>query len=194
MESNDPVSVLSLPAVSRFRQLTRQSLECSVGAVNPKPVDPARRLTPAGELREAFNEHGEASGRAWKAQVRTVSPGSREPSPPKAVVRIDVDPDEALVLAALIRAAAQCPGGSPAGPLLGTEDVARLTGNAPSTIRSWLARNLPRHNPFPRPARELGRNQWRQAEIETWQQKEAGRTTRGRRKKREPPQQPDPGA
>jgi predicted DNA-binding transcriptional regulator AlpA len=193
MESNDPVSVLSLPAVSRFRQLTRQPPECSVDAVNPKPVDPSRRLTPAGELREAFNEHGEVSGRAWKAQVRTLSPGSREPSQPKAVVRIDVDPDEALVLAALIRAAARCPGGDPAGspasPLLGTEEVARLTGNAPSTIRSWLTRNLPRHNPFPRPARELGRNQWRQAEIETWQKKEAGRTTRGRRKKREPPQE-----
>jgi hypothetical protein len=56
-----------------------------------------------------------------------------------------------------------------------------------------LARNLPRHNPFPRPARELGRNHWRQAEIETWQKKEAERTARDRRKKGEPAQEHDPG-
>ena len=169
-----------------------QGARRAIGTRRPSPV-----ICVIGRLwrvtilfREAFNEHGEVSSRVWKAQVRTLSPGTREPAQPKAVVRIDLDPAEALVLAALIRAAAQCPGGdpgdSPASPLLGTEDVARLTGNAPSTIRSWLTRNLPRHNPFPRPARELGRNHWRQAEIETWQQKEAGRSTRVRRKKGEP--------
>lgn len=104
-----------------------------------------------------------------------------------AAVRIDLDRDDARALAGLISAAAQSAGNrarsGASGGLLGTEAVARLIGYAPSTIRAWLARSLPRDNPFPQPERHLARNHWQLTQIKAWQARQASLTERrGKRK------------
>jgi hypothetical protein len=53
-----------------------------------------------------------------------------------------------------------------------------LTGIAPKTISSWLARGGPARNPFPVPQRFLYRLYWSGADITSWQISEA---TAGRR-------------
>lgn len=47
-----------------------------------------------------------------------------------------------------------------------------LTGVAPKTISSWLARGGPMRNPFPGPRRILYRLYWPIAEIESWRARE----------------------
>jgi hypothetical protein len=50
--------------------------------------------------------------------------------------------------------------------------AAALTGMAPKTITSWLARGGPLRNPFPLPARILYRLYWPCADIESWRSRE----------------------
>ena len=45
-------------------------------------------------------------------------------------------------------------------------------GYSAATIRSWLARGLPRDNPFPEPHKHLGRNVWDENAIHRWQARE----------------------
>jgi hypothetical protein len=59
---------------------------------------------------------------------------------------------------------------------IGTADVARELNVTSSTIRSGLTRSLPPDNPFPRPWKEQGKNQWRMSEIEAWREREQKRT------------------
>jgi predicted DNA-binding transcriptional regulator AlpA len=158
--------------------LTGYQFGCSVYAVNPDSPESRRRVTAAGELREALSEHGQAVKRAWAADVSTVPLGSRDRSvKSRSVIRIDLDEDEARALARLIRAAARCPGGDPgqvgsAPPaLLTVKKVARLTGHPESTIRAWLClKNRPKRNPFPRPVpRSSGEpTRFDQLEVEAW--------------------------
>ena len=137
-----------------------------------------RRVTAAGELREAFREHGKAVKRAWAADVSTVPPGPRDRSVnSKPVIRIDLNENEARALAHLIRGAAACPGGDPgqagsAPPaLLSIKKAARLTGHPESTIRAWLClKNRPKRNPFPRPVSRSSGDpiRFEQLEVEAW--------------------------
>jgi hypothetical protein len=78
----------------------------------------------------------------------------------------------------------------PAGRLLGLPELpgndywldmagaTALTGIAPKTISSWLARGGPTRNPFPVPQRFLYRLYWRGTDIASWQTAEM---TAGRR-------------
>jgi predicted DNA-binding transcriptional regulator AlpA len=75
--------------------------------------------------------------------------------------------DDATALAGLIRAATDRHT-TAQDKWIGTTDVARELNVTPSTIRSWLARGLPKENPFPRPRKILGRNRWRMSEIDAW--------------------------
>jgi predicted DNA-binding transcriptional regulator AlpA len=139
---------------------------------------------PDEELREAFSRHGEAVGRRWQVKVFRVAPSDeRLPG-----VRVELTCDDATVLAALILASVG-PRGSVTDVCLGTAAVARQLHVSQATIRSWLARNLPRQNPFPQPEKLSGRNQWPQAAIDTWRvrqtqiekQQHRGRTRAHRR-------------
>jgi excisionase family DNA binding protein len=146
--------------------------------VNPDSPQNHRRLTAAGELREALNEHGDAAVRPWTATVSTVPAGPRDRAArAKPVIRIDMCEDEARALARLISAAARCPGGDPAqsGPaspaLLTVKQAAQLTGHPESTIRAWLClKNRPKRNPFPRPVPRASGDHIRfsQSEIDAW--------------------------
>ena len=80
----------------------------------------------------------------------------------------------------------------PAGRLLGLPELpgddywldmagaTALTGIAPKTISSWLARGGPVRNPFPVPRRFLYRLHWRGTEIASWQARETAMRRRYR--------------
>jgi len=120
--------------------------------------------TPDEELREAFRRHGDAVGRRWREQIYGISRQDGE----LLTIRVDLTCDDARALGALIRAGTG-PRGDVTGAYLDTAAVARNIHVSPSTIRSWLARNGPGQNPFPRPEKLLGRSRWRQAAIDAWQ-------------------------
>jgi predicted DNA-binding transcriptional regulator AlpA len=85
---------------------------------------------------------------------------------------VELTCDNASALAALILAGTG-PQGGVTGVCLGTAAVARRVHVSQGTIRSWLARNLPKQNPFPQPEKLLGRNQWPQSVIDAWQVRQA---------------------
>jgi predicted DNA-binding transcriptional regulator AlpA len=97
-------------------------------------------------------------------QVIADSPADRR-SAPRIVLKLTID--DAIALAGLIRAATDRHNAAQ-DKSMGTADVARELNVTTSTIRSWLARGLPRENPFPRPRKILGRSRWRMSEIDTW--------------------------
>jgi predicted DNA-binding transcriptional regulator AlpA len=119
--------------------------------------------TPVVELREAFARHAEATGRRWKGDVYPISGEDGT----IRIVRVDLSCDEASTLAALIRTVASV--------YLDTAAVAQYIHVSQSTVRTWLARNLPKQNPFPRPEQILGRNRWPQATIDAWQARQETR-------------------
>jgi predicted DNA-binding transcriptional regulator AlpA len=179
MESNVTISFLLASCDFAVGLLTGPAPNRSVSAVNRGQRD--RRLvrpSPATELREAFAEYARIAGRRWNARITSLPKPAAQASPQScAAVRIDLDADDACALASLVSAAAreataQTVARSSAG-LLGTVAVARLTGYAPSTIRAWLARSLPRDNPFPRPEKDLSRNHWQLSAISAWEERQA---------------------
>jgi predicted DNA-binding transcriptional regulator AlpA len=86
-------------------------------------------------------------------------------SAPRIVLKLTTD--DATALAGLIRAATDRYNAAK-DKWIGTSDVARELNVTPSTIRSWLARGLPKENPFPQPRKILGRSRWRISEIDAW--------------------------
>jgi hypothetical protein len=88
------------------------------------------------------------------------------------VVRIDLSRDDAGALAGLILDAAAPEGRGPRGPIgewMGTADAAELVGVAPSTIRGWVTRDLPKTNPFPEAdLLYRGRSYWQKKTIDQW--------------------------
>jgi predicted DNA-binding transcriptional regulator AlpA len=120
----------------------------------------------ADDLHQAFTDHGQATRRPWQASITALgdaSPAGSDATP--AVVHVHLTADDARALARLLRAHASA---AVSGTLLGTADVAERIGYSKSTITSWLARGLPRHNPFPPPVKHLDRNAWDTATIDAW--------------------------
>jgi predicted DNA-binding transcriptional regulator AlpA len=155
-----------LPAHSCIGGLTQRRSDRSVEAVPRRPRDPSDSRIPDEDLREALRCHAEACGYRWRAKVQVIadSPADRR-SAPRIVLKLTVD--DAITLAGLIRAATDRHNAAQ-DKWVGTVDVARELNVTTSTIRSWLARGLPRENPFPRPRKILGRSRWRMSEIDTW--------------------------
>jgi predicted DNA-binding transcriptional regulator AlpA len=119
--------------------------------------------SPDDELREALRRHGESAGRRWRAEVYRISSSDGK----LRTVRMDLTSDDARALAALIHAGTGPPD-NVMGTYLGTAAVARHIHVSQSTIRAWLARKLPKENPFPDPEPLLGRNRWQQSVIDAW--------------------------
>jgi predicted DNA-binding transcriptional regulator AlpA len=155
-----------LTAHSCIGGLTQRRSDRSVEAVPRRPGDPSDSRIPDEDLRDALRCHGAACGYRWRAKVQVIaeSPADRR-SAPRIVLNLTVD--DATALAGLIRAATDRHNAAQDKPM-GTADVARELNVTASTIRSWLARGLPRENPFPRPRKVLGRSRWRMSEIDTW--------------------------
>ena len=155
-----------LHAHLRIGGLTQRRPDRSVGAVQRRPGDPSESRTPEQDLREALRCHGVACGYRWRAKVEVIadSPADRR-SAPRIVLKLTAD--DAAALARLIRAATDRHNAAQ-DKWIGTADVARELSVTTSTIRSWLARGLPRENPFPPPRKVLGRSRWRKSEIDTW--------------------------
>jgi len=97
-------------------------------------------------------------------QVVAGSPTGRR-SAPHIVLKLTTD--DAAVLAGLIRAATDRHNAAQ-DKWMGTAEVARELNVTTSTIRSWLARGLPKENSFPQPRKHLGRSRWRMSEIDAW--------------------------
>ena len=100
------------------------------------------------------------------------------------MTRDDTDPVELSGHIRALNAAVGTGDVVPAGRLYGLPELpggscwvdmagaAALTGVAPKTITSWLARGGPVRNPFPTPARILYRLYWPRPDIESWRSRE----------------------
>jgi predicted DNA-binding transcriptional regulator AlpA len=134
--------------------------------VQHRPRDPLESRKPDEDLREALRCHGVACGYRWRAKVQVTGdpPAGRRPA---AHIVLMLTADDAAALTDLIRAATDRHNASQ-DKWIGTTEVARELNVTPSTIRSWLARGLPKENPFPQPRKILGRSRWRMSNIDAW--------------------------
>jgi predicted DNA-binding transcriptional regulator AlpA len=130
------------------------------------PGEQSDSRIPDEDLREALRCHGEACGYRWRAKVQVIADSPVDRRPAHRIV-LKLTADDAIVLTGLIRAATERHNAAQ-DKSIGTADVARELNVTTSTIRSWLARGLPKENPFPRPRKVLGRSRWRMSEIDTW--------------------------
>jgi hypothetical protein len=122
----------------------------------------------AAVLRSAWTGRRNCSITRWSASSPCDATGA------VAVVRVDLSREDARILAALFRAAADPGGGTgPRGPIglwIGSDEAAKKVGVEASTIRGWVACHGPRTHPFPPPgASYRGRNYWQRGTIERWQ-------------------------
>jgi predicted DNA-binding transcriptional regulator AlpA len=108
----------------------------------------------------------------------SAAPSAQERSSTRIILTLT--PDDAIALAGLIRSAADRRVGGQ-DRWIGTAEAARQLCVTQSTIRTWLARGLPRENPFPQPRQTLRRSRWQQTAIDEWRarQKEIDATKRG---------------
>jgi len=134
--------------------------------VQQLPGNPSEPLRPDDDLREALRCHGAACDYRWRAKVQVVADSSSDRRSASSVV-LKLNTDDAVALAGLIRAATDRHNAAQ-DKWIGTADVARELNVTTSTVRSWLARGLPRENPFPQPRKILGRSRWRKSDIDVW--------------------------
>lgn len=147
----------------------------------------------AEEIRAALRHYAYMSRWSCKAQISVIDGHivSKRGEATSPAVRVDLTSEDALMLAALLRSpglpdyvasctplgrpsAAPIPDPTPGSGWLDTLEVANLIGNAPSTIRAWIARGGPKHHPFPAPClRRPHHNFWRKAVVEEWLTQEA---------------------
>jgi hypothetical protein len=129
-------------------------------------------LDPAEELRAAFGQYATATGWPWKVSIRPLSPSGKSAAADPPVVRVDLNRDDARALADLLQDAAEPEGRGPRGPIgswIGTADAAKILDVAPSTIRGWVTRGVPKTNPFPPPDLVYrGRSYWQKKTIDKW--------------------------
>lgn len=149
---------------------------------NSEPLSDEHRQA-VRELVDAFGHYAKKVQHRWKARIHIIAllesvdpvhSGRVRP----ARVRIDLPLDDAVLLAGLVRQAADLPEQQIQGPIgswITAADAAEILGVQTGTIRGWIARRGPKKHRFPEPdLTHRGRNYWMRSTIETWKERREG--------------------